>query len=277
MVVVRIMGGLGNQLFQYAAGRRLAAHHNVPLRLDLSWYNNHPADETPRHYELGGLKTEQRVFDRSLPAKVIRRLRNERFTHYVEDHFQFNASVLQLPRHSWLIGHFLSPAYFEDTRPQLLAEIQPAHPLSPASAQLLATIQAASESVSLHIRRGDYLTNPYAIKSHGVLPQTYYQQALRHLALKKPAVYVFSDDIEWCQQHLKLDAELHFVDHSASSIEDLMLMSACRHNIIANSSFSWWGGWLNQNPAKTVIAPKRWSPDATVDVAALLPKQWIIL
>jgi hypothetical protein len=133
--------------------------------------------------------------------------------------------------------------------------------------------------VSLHIRRGDYVSNKSTLQFHGLLEMDYYLQAISQIKEKEKAIelFVFSDDLAWCQSHLNLSEKIHFVDvNSKRDFHfDLFLMSHCKHNIIANSSFSWWGAWLNKNSEKIVIAPKKWLADTSVNTKDIIPSTWI--
>jgi hypothetical protein len=138
----------------------------------------------------------------------------------------------------------------------------------------------ACESVSLHIRRGDFVSNRKTNEIHGVLPLEYYYEAIRLITnqVRNPEFFIFSDDIPWVRENLLVPKKVNFVEHPTSNrdYEDLILMSNCKHHIIANSSFSWWGAWLSQNPVKRVIAPREWYR-IVIDTRDLLPEEWIKL
>jgi hypothetical protein len=132
----------------------------------------------------------------------------------------------------------------------------------------------ACNSVSLHVRRGDYVQNPIINQTHGLCSLEYYEKAVQYMAekLEKPVFFVFSDDILWCKENLKLPFPTVFVEGNFLNYEDLTLMSACQHQIVANSSFSWWGAWLNNFAKKIVIAPKKWFNDQ--EIKDLIPQTW---
>ena len=138
----------------------------------------------------------------------------------------------------------------------------------------------ARKSVSLHVRRGDFVNNPQTFSHHGVCEPGYYREAIgkikeQHTDLE---VFVFSDDMDWAKANITTDLPVTFVNGAGrQDFEDLYLMSLCRHNIIANSSFSWWGAWLNPNPEKIVVAPARWFNDKNTDTKDLLPPEWVKL
>jgi hypothetical protein len=130
-------------------------------------------------------------------------------------------------------------------------------------------------SISLHVRRGDYVANPATNAFHGLCEPEYYQKALKKMTenTENPVVYIFSDDIQWCKQNLKPELSHHYVE-TGSAYKDLFLMRSCKHNIIANSSFSWWGAWLNINSQKIVIAPSVWFKDPSAQYNDIIPINW---
>ena len=163
----------------------------------------------------------------------------------------------------YLNGYWQNELYFSNIRELLLQELSPISSLNDVGYSCLESIKKTN-SVSLHVRRGDYLN----LKNIGVLDVDYYKQAVAYISknLEKPTFYIFSDDLDWCKKSLGFLDDCIYVDRTETEIDDLKLMSCCQHNIIANSSFSWWGAWLNKNPKKTVIAPKSWllnDPDSS--------------
>ena len=136
-------------------------------------------------------------------------------------------------------------------------------------------------SVSIHVRRTDYISNIPANNYHGTCNETYYIEAMKIIGKKisNPHFYIFSDEPEWFKANIKTNFQVTFVEHNKNekSFEDMYLMSLCKHNIIANSSFSWWGAWLNSNENKQVIAPANWFQDKTKNTKDLLPETWIKL
>lgn len=166
----------------------------------------------------------------------------------------FDRSIFNTPD-IYLDGYWQNQKYFIGIRSLLLSDFTPRTPI-PAHALRQLDLIRSSNSVGVHVRRGDYLNHPEI----GVLPPSYYQEAISHMEkqLSKPAFFIFSDDIKWCRDNITLPHSHVYVDDTTSEIEDLELMKNCRHNIIANSSFSWWGAWLNQNERKIVISPRNW-------------------
>lgn len=291
-VVIKLSGGLGNQLFQYAAGRQLASVHARDLVIDLHWYHAMPAGSTPRRELLSQLRIVASFADsagdpdalappprgwwQSLfsPALVLRERKPFR-------HDPRLASPAG--RHaSWVLeGYWQSPRYFAAIRPQLLAEIAPQRPVH-AHYDAVAARIAASESVLLHVRRGDYVHQQSAAAVHGSLPLTYYANAMAHVRArcKDPVVFVFSDDPQWARDNIVTGVETVCVESAPgeeSVIDELMLMRRCKHQIIANSSLSWWAAWLNENPGKVVTAPRRWLAERDLDLGDLIPADWTVL
>ena len=286
MVIVNLKGGLGNQMFQYALGRHLAEKNNVVLKLDTTSLSK--AEEIGniyRPFDLDAfnikneLATPQEVRSLRYPYGIFSKLKNIFERKILRKTFvEFDAKVLELKDDTYLDGYWQSPKYFEAIRNTLLADFTLKNPLSP-SGQALQEKILKSTSVALHVRHGDYVTNQRVLNENGICSVEYYKRAIEIILSKvpDPTFFVFSDDIEWAKANLTLPTDAVFVsDKTISAPEELYLMSACQHNIIANSSFSWWGAWLNQNGDKTVIAPTPWFDTITYD-KNLIPDSWIQL
>lgn len=292
MILVKLRGGLSNQMFQYAAARRLAAVHGTEVRIDLSWYARIPAGATPRRYELDrlsvagkpasaweivGTEGVRRTPLPRRPLAVARKLR-PRYRFVAERHFHFDPAILDLPDDVCLFGYWASERYFADVAPLIHEEFAFSAPPSARNVATLASM-ADSQSVAVHVRRGDYATNPDVTAIHGLCGLGYYARAAKIIRdrIPAPVFFVFSDDLDWTAQRLRLGGETIYVEHNRgdASPEDLRLMSAASHNIIANSGFSWWGAWLNDNPDKIVCAPARWMADPAYDTSDVLPPSWI--
>lgn len=293
MIVVKLEGGHSNQLFQYAAGRRLALKLGVELLMDLSWFNSIAQGDTQRIYELGEYKIKQNFITNDKFAlakdepenikvklyKITKGRRKPRFIQYREKNHSFDKDVLKLPDNIYLDGFWQNEKYFKDIRPTLLNELELQRPPSAKNGTLLKQIKT-SNSVSVHIRRGDYVTNTATNKFHGVMSLDYYRSALNLLKEKNSSkdlhLFIFSNDIGWCKQNIKLGGQTTFVEGNKKGAEDMRLMKHCKHNILANSSFSWWGAWLNENPDKIVIAPKIWFQDKKAnEETEIVPDSWI--
>jgi hypothetical protein len=290
MIVSHLFGGLGNQMFQYAAGRRLSHQRQTKFKLDITWYDEEHPGDTPWAFGLDCFNLSSAIAKREeLPLSrpgVLGRLldktmgTNGPLTTLSEASFAFNRSVLDAPDNTLLAGYWQSEKYFVDITETIRAEFTVKSAAAGQNAKLLKEIRGAT-AVSLHVRRGDYITNANASKFHGASSLDYYYAAAKRLTkdIKRPTYFVFSDDPQWCEENLKLDYRTVYVDHNPpdKGYEDIRLMSACQHHIIANSSFSWWGAWLNSSPDKIVIAPKQWFKDSSVDTEDVYAKGWIKL
>ena len=262
MIIIKIKGGLGNQLFQYAVGRALALHHRSPLKLDLTIFETYKLHrylldqfaiqaDIATEDEIIKLKGRNNVLFSALrKAGLVKRksyLKEKRSSY-------FDASVFKNDD-VYLDGYWQNELYFSDIREELVRDLTSISSMSELGVVYMEGIKK-SNSVSLHVRRGNYLN----LKNFNVLDIDYYMKAVEYIRknVEKPTFYIFSDDLEWCKNSLGFLDNCIFVDSTKTEIDDLKLMSFCKHNIIANSSFSWWGAWLNQNCKKTVIAPKGW-------------------
>lgn len=294
MIVVRLTGGLGNQLFQYAAGQRLAQVRSAELKLDLTGLGN-PDYRTVRHYELAPFNVMQsfateediakltRPYSGLLPRlfhRITRKGERRPMSYIKEPHYHFDPRILDLPDGVYLDGYWQSERYFADTTELIRKEVTFREPPSGRNAELAREI-AECQAVSLHVRRGDYVTNEITHRTHGTCGLDYYDNAVSYIAerVKQPVFFIFSDDPLWVRENIKLNHPVRIVDHNdpGHCYEDLRLMSLCRHHIIANSSFSWWSAWLNPRQDKTVIAPKRWFNDYHADTSDLCPAGWVRL
>lgn len=285
MIYVRLVGGLGNQLFQYACGRALALRHGAELLLDLRELSRGAAHAV---YGLGSFSVQARIATaEELPPPRSRLLAyglwrsgltSPRFLR--EQGLGLNPAVLSAPAGTYLHGYFQSEGYFADAVTQIRSDLELVAPAVGANAEWLARIADDERAVSVHVRRGDYAAVGKAQAAHGTCGPDYYRDAvalLRNRLGLAPRYYVFSDDPEWARSNLHLDGDMQVLDHNPPSapVEDLRLMGACRHHIIANSSFSWWGGWRNPSPDKLVIAPARWFADPKLKNPDICPAGWL--
>jgi hypothetical protein len=274
------MGGIGNQLFQYAAARRLAHRRTTSLCLDTGRLGDRSAADTRRDYELNVFTLPQhRVIssasDHRLGLLLQRFNPFSRAQVYREAAQRFDPRVLELPDNTCLDGYWQSERYFSDAAGVIRSDLAFRRPPEGENARLLDEIRSGT-AISLHVRRGDYVNNPTTKSFHGICSIEYYKDAMSwmHERVSGARLYVFSDDPEWCRKELPLPAGSEIVSHNQGSRawEDLRLMSSCRHHIIANSSFSWWGAWLNPAADKHVIAPRSWF--AATDAPDLIPEGW---
>lgn len=288
MIITKINGGLGNQLFQYAAGRSLAHRHQTNLVLDLSDFKNIPLGNTPRKFELDQYPIVARVASpeeeasfRFYQGRVLRRVPflPRPWWHAREPHFQYDSNFSRLSDNVYLDGYWQSNLYFENIAPIIQSELQPLESPGKINQDLLDSM-SQQNSVALHIRRGDYVSNIKAAIHHGVCSIDYYQKAINIIVEKvtNPYFYIFSDDLEWVKKNLAITLPVTYVGHNkgGQAFQDLRLISHCKHQIIANSSFSWWGAWLNSNPQKIVIGPKQWFL-VNKNTSTLFPRGWHML
>jgi hypothetical protein len=279
-------------MFQYAAGRALSLRSSSALVLDTSGFESyglHQGFELQRvfshSFDIASRKDVRRVLGWQSPA-IIRRIVSRRpFAIFcrqrfvVEPHFHYWSGINDLKTDCYLSGYWQSEKYFADAAQQIRADFTFRLPLEGGNAELAGQMSHAA-SVSLHVRRGDYASNPKTSATHGLCSLEYYRAAIRHVAerVPQPRFFVFSDDIAWVQANLNIEFPCVHVQHNrgAESYNDMRLMSLCRHHIIANSSFSWWGAWLNQGTDKIVVAPQQWFARQT-DVRDLFPAGWVTL
>ncbi len=293
MIIVYLTGGLGNQMFQYALGRKLSIINKTELRLDTSWFDSGNFSTTPREYELNifNIKAELATgndirklkepytnpFFRMLYSRYNSILPYYKRNIVEENQFDFDKNILKTGDNTFFYGYWQSDKYFYDIRNELLNDFTLKNDLSEKNAELAVIIDKC-ESVSIHVRRADYVSDTRIHNVHGVCSESYYDNAIRYLSviLTRPVFFIFSDDIEWCKTHLKFDGKKYFISHNTgnTSCFDMRLMSLCRHNIIANSSFSWWSAWLNTNPGKIIIAPQTWFRDPSKNTKDLIPDTW---
>jgi hypothetical protein len=290
MIIIRLIGGLGNQMFQYALGRHLAIKNGTTLKLDISELitTNENMDTTIRNYELNNFNIVDKIssnddvlFVQQNKSKFLKIIK--KFTPYhlrtvvSEKDLSYDEKILNIDdkiADKYLNGYWQTELYFKEIREQLLEDFSLKNEISDLIVEISNKIQG-TESISLHIRRGDYVKR-YSDYYH-IQSIDYYLKALKIIKDMHPnsKVFVFSDDIEWCEDNLNLQTETYFVKPN-KSFEDIYLMSLCNHNIIANSSFSWWGAWLNNNPDKICIAPKNWFKDKKLK-NNIIPEKWITI
>ncbi|HBG06022.1 MAG: hypothetical protein A2075_15665 [Geobacteraceae bacterium GWC2_58_44] len=290
MIIVKLMGGLGNQMFQYAAGRSLALRRGTSLKLDLSFLEGYQANHTRRSFELERLDIraekatpgELAAVERGEPSSLFQRTLGAFFKRragmklFLEKQFNVNPEFFELPDQVYLEGFWQSEGYFKDYGDIIRREFTPSTAPVGKNLELMDEIRSVN-AVSLHIRRGDYVTDPAIRAAHHVCELDYYQKGAEVMAssLQAPHFFVFSDDSDWVAANLKLQHPTTFVSHNQGrGYEDLRLMSLCRHHIIANSSFSWWGAWLNPSPDKIVCAPGRWFNEMPANTCDLIPQGW---
>jgi hypothetical protein len=257
MIISRLQGGLGNQLFQWAYGKSLSNLWDQPYCLDLNCYYSNSPSVTRRSYELKKLNISTPEIIDIVPTAIR-----------VSDNFQYRQYYADPSQNHYLDGYWQSEKYFKQSENLIRTLLQPSEEVL---LSLLDIVNLNEVSVSLHIRRTDYLSSN---NFHPMQNLDYYNKGLKTIR-KYDKLYVVSDDIKWCKNNLEYD-NMVFVENT-TNVQDLYIMSMCHHNIIANSSFSWWGAWLNCNPKKIVVAPKNWFGDKTINTSDITPKDWILL
>ena len=292
MIISQIIGGLGNQMFQYAAGRALSLVREQPLRLDISGfaeYKLHQGFELQRVFNCPAeiaTKADMRgvlgwqsspVLRRILMRPGMAALRCKGFV--VEPHFHFWDGLGKDPLDCYLAGYWQSEKYFHSAADAIRRDFTFRRTLTTENARLAEKI-AQVHAVSLHVRRGDYVNSPSNSVTYGACSPDYYRAAIQHVSgqVGHPHFFIFSDDIAWVKENLKMDMPHRYIEHNqgAESYNDMRLMSLCRHHIIANSSFSWWGAWLNTGASKIVVAPRKWFANGK-DAGDLFPQSWVTL
>ncbi|PUE27530.1 alpha-1,2-fucosyltransferase [Limnohabitans sp. Jir72] len=284
MIAFYGQGGLGNQLFQYAAARSLAHRLHIDLVLDPYWFKHPRPGETVRPLELTNYHVKLRIAntDEQRRWKLLR----TRWARYLgpllpiqvvrERGFAYNDSFNRTADDSYLVGAWQSERYFREIREILLGELTPIQPPSIQDTELLQAMQAC-DAICVHVRRGDYVSSNSASAYHGVCSLDYYERAIKHVAsqVRSPSLFIFSDDPDWTREHLHTEYPSHYVTHNSSTdaFQDLRLMSYCKHHVIANSSFSWWGAWLSTSPEQIVVAPEKWF-SVSRPTPDLLPPKW---
>lgn len=289
MILLRLKGGLGNQMFQYATARHLADKNRTSLKLDLTSFARNPL----RSYRLDRYNIaaspaslpELLRFGAGLPKRIRRTLRavsdrlpGNRWHWIVEQDRHYDPWLLDLRGNVYLEGTWQSRKYFEGASSLIRQELKLKEAPSLQTQRVAEKINQ-TESASLHIRRGDYVSDATTNKKHGLCGPDYYERAMYWIAqqIARPHFFVFSDEPAWTRDNLCSDFSMTFVSHNGPERdhEDLHLLSLCQHHIIANSTFSWWGAWLCENNDKIVVAPRQWFRGVSeFDLDDLIPPDW---
>jgi len=293
MIIIKLEGGLGNQMFQYALANIVAKKNETTILIDNTFFSQTQKKEgfTPRNFELSIFNNTYinasssdiaTFYKPSILEKFKSKLGFNSFKVYYEKQFGFDNNLQSINSPVYLSGYFQSYKYFighESFIRKLFAF--PFEKLDAVNRKMLLKINN-SNSISVHIRRGDYVSDKITQNYHGNCSLSYYEEAISNIASKIDDItfFFFSDDLEWVKKQFKdLSYPKFFIDHNQNNDnwKDMFLMSSCNHNIIANSSFSWWAAWLNANIDKKVIAPKKWFSDAEKNANDLIPVEWIRL
>lgn len=293
--IIQLNGGLGNQMFQYAFGYVLVKKFGFDVVFDYAFFEEiKKYDETTtREFELGVFNLEcpeatQEDLDKIIysprTSKIkkflweilrIKKYKPEGNTCLQTKPYFFDKSLFRNTSYYCYNGYFQNEKYFKFFREDILNIFSLKEPLDEKNQSVLDVIKSTN-SVSVHVRRGDYVTLESASKFHGLCPIEYYEKAINYIAkqVKNPHFFLFSDDIGWVAKNLKINHSYTVIDfNQGKGYADLELMKNCKHNIIANSSFSWWGAWLNENPQKIVVAPEKWTAQK-VEKCDIIPRRW---
>jgi hypothetical protein len=286
VIVVRLMGGMGNQLFEFAAGRRLVSHHGSELMLDLGWFRHEGKSVvTPRSFQLGGFELAAGLME--LHPRVLAGWEGKRRSLFPRQRLEvirqrdsdatLDQRVLSAPDDVLLLGYWQSEKYFADVADVVRREL---HFRDEPDERYVHIDEIAGDpsAVAVHVRRGDYVAHPETSAVHGALGRGYYRRALDLVAARvnDPQFLAFSDDPEWVERELASEFRLTVVT-GGDAHQELRLMSRCTHHVIANSSFSWWGAWLGEQNDSVVVAPARWFSDPLVDTSSVIPERWVRL
>lgn len=289
MIITRVIGGLGNQMFQYAAGLSLSIRNNTNHVLDINDFGD---TYTLRKYELDAFDFNP-VLAPINPTKLLRRYYSRPFwylpikhrstamrwltgyTYFRETQANVMTSFFKLPSNCYLDGHWNSEIYFKDHQ-QLVRNAYTFSSIKDSSIKRYAALIGKCNSVSIHVRRTDYETVSKNLNLFGLCGTDYYESAMSYInsRIKNVVYFVFADDKQWAKNNIKPQKKCFYIEHSADNFEDMRLMSLCNHNIIANSTFSWWGAWLNPNKDKIVVAPKSWWKADHMNDQDVVPKHW---
>ncbi|MEK7636842.1 MAG: alpha-1,2-fucosyltransferase [Patescibacteria group bacterium] len=289
MIISHIIGGTGNQMFQYAVGRALALRLGTEVKVDVTEFARYPLRTYDLHkFNVHTAKASAQEFltlrgqinqgpSSRLLQRLLPRIYRTKTGYYKERGFTFDTNVLNLPDNTLLEGFWQSEKYFTDVADTIRQDFMTTEPLDPVNQHLYDQIKGTM-AIAVHVRRGDYVTNSVTNAFHGTTPLEYYRAAVQKMTAYVPQAtfFVFSDDHPWVQQNLKFNAPTVFVtaNDASRSHFDLHLMRACQHHVLANSSFSWWGAWLAEHPTQHVIAPARWFANISLDTKDLIPDRW---
>lgn len=289
MIITQLTGGLGNQMFQYACGFSISISKGYKYGY---FFENPIGVYSKRKFELNIFHVKGKLLsspeftkaqfgDRGLIKylkKMIKLPITQPYERVEEKGFPYNQIIPNIKDCSILSGYWQSEKYFQNNKKQIMNDFLFKYKITDDKNLYILKKIRENNAVSIHVRRGDYISDKNTNKFHGICSITYYQKAIQMIKrrVKNPLFIVFSDDPTWSRSNIK-DKNAEYVNWNAgdSSWIDMYLMSHCRHNIIANSSFSWWGAWLNKIKNKVVIAPKQWFQDKSIDTRDLVPKSWL--
>lgn len=283
-------GGLGNQMFQYALGRSLAIKNNTVLKLEISELEvlkdrKYLLDNFNIKAEMATSEEVMSFTNSNSLRNLIFKFQNKLFSkkYYekpivIEQYYHFDENILRVHNNSFLKGYWQCERYFLEYKDQIQSDFTVKNKPNEVNAKMIEKIQKCN-AVSLHVRRGDYVSNKSTNVYHGTCSIEYYRKCIDYINKKvnNPVFFVFSDDYEWTKRELPIKGEVYYMEHNSTETpyEDIRLMYNCKHFIIANSSLSWWGAWLGRNKDKIVLAPQKWFNNSENNTKDILPKSWI--
>lgn len=289
MIIVKLQGGLGNQLFQYSLGKSLEVSEKRKVYFDVSSFN-HSSNQTSRDFVLEKLGLKVDLIPKKV-ASIITFLKKVSFKFNItfksnffsflhsENSFQYIPIVVK-KKLIIFDGYWQSPKYFESISNDLTKSFYSLDRISNSGQNLIANLKSKS-TVAIHIRRGDYISNKETYDFHGICDLEYYYSAIDFIESKYyvDTYIIFTDDIEWVQNNFSIGNRIFIYgcNYAENDIDELLMMASVSHNIIANSTFSWWSAYINPNPEKIVIAPKKWFNDLSINVEDLFPTNWVRL
>jgi len=292
MIIVKLMGGLGNQMFQYAVGRALSARYGTKLFLDTNWFLSDTATKpgAERIFMLDKFNIQARIVNKKRGYKIYKQENDNLFIKLdliKMKTFSLIAEKKVMPfkdkifmkenKNIYLDGYWQTEKYFKVISNEIRKEFSLRKPFKVQDENIVHEIRDTN-SVSIHVRRGDYANYEHTKKVHGVITIQYYKKCVKYFldTIKNPSFYIFSDDPEWCMENLNLKIYKKIISNNKRPPQDeMILMSNCKHHIIANSTFSWWGAWLADNQSKIIIAPKQWTATNNECFVDIIPESWL--
>lgn len=289
MIITKLKGGMGNQMFQYAIGRALSVKNNVPLGLDLAYL----LDRTPRknftfrNYDLDAFNIKAEIVEQSKISFINKTFKGRLGLFFdlfrkifiklpgIEKGHNFDSKVFEIGESAYLDGYWQSPKYFEEIKDIILKDFTLKNILQMNIKNLMEVIKKEN-SLCVHVRRGDYVGN----SNHEIVGKEYYNIGIEKIKslTNIDKVYIFSDDIKWCEENMKFGFPTIFVGENYAGEKGeghLFLMKSCKNFLIPNSSFSWWAAWLSDSKDKIVVVPKQWFCNKNISSDDLIPKEWI--
>lgn len=296
MITIQLLGGLGNQLFQYALGLKLSKFKNTTFKIDISHFSEPRSvsyyksigivrEYALSHFNVKGEYADKNEIERYFSKKLIHRTIQKAIPYYKrkvikERYFHFDSNIFKVSKDSYLIGYWQSEKYFKDIEDIIRKNFTFKY-ISGNSGDLINKINNTN-SVCVFVRRGEYVRVPHIGEKHGFCTLDYYKKAIDYISerVNKPNFFVFSDDIPWCQKNIVISQPCSVISHKYAGeqyVNYFYLMTLCKNFIISNSTYGWWAAWLNTNPDKIVIAPEKWFNNKSINTKDLIPESWVII